>query len=787
MRKAPFAVALLAALTLALPTWAQNGPSQAEIDQAAAQGEASARQDVSGGPPPIDINAGDMGPSTIPQIPGIPAEARAKLGDKPLIEIYCLMTKWKTGEFFAMLDSVGTNLKPATDKAKDLGVEIAFPDLENLRSQGQAKIDAICAAPNLEAADAGVRDFTTFGESVRSQFAAMRTDLQTKMQRLGDELRQKVEDGIAPLVASEKARVQDEIDTWAKAQAATMSDSLTAEANSQGFTSAEAAQSFIQSRVASLKTSLTSQIQAKVEVEKKAIQTKIQAKVDEIVGPEKAKLEAVGAAFNDMGTKIQAGITSGKAKYGQYRDQAFAKRKAVALGLVDAQITAAKAELEKNRAEFDKIKAEDPSAKGLSDIYAEMNADRAVLSTKLDAALASENETAFNAALTDFQGKWENYRTASEKAFMSPARVCGLVKTQVAAARPQIQVGIKNISDLVQGCAADPTKQGCDKVQELSARFSTITSKLTAIDGQMTFLETLCQKSEARGKLDPEMMTTLEDLKKLGEDAQVYGAALEAEKAAAQAEAVTKAKEGCAQALPQIQAGKLEIADGLKKIDASIKACVGKTNDPECTAVAGLQGRFDSIKSYSARLGTSMTKLENACAKVGPDTPPDQILTLFQGWKDQRDQIDSDVKEIRYMVDSANLATNVCSAATSYVDAANRDMGVSMDLMRQKRSQKLNPAITKCAKTPTAVGCDSVKTATAKITDLESRYTNYANLYWSFHKLCVLSYGSDATRAQVPRDGVLAQVKELQRLGTEFKSVATEFQAAMSKVEASVK
>jgi hypothetical protein len=162
-------------------------------------------------------------------------------------------------------------------------------------------------------------------------------------------------------------------------------------------------------------------------------------------------------------------------------------------------------------------------------------------------------------------------------------------------------------------------------------------------------------------------------------------------------------------------------------------------------------------------------------------------MTLFQNWKDQRDQIDGDVKEIQYLTDSAKLASNVCTAATPFMDAANRELVSSIDLMRQKRSQKLSPATVKCAKTPTAAGCDIVKSATAKIADLETRYTNYSNLYWSFVKRCPLAYSNGAAPAPVSREEVTASVNELQRLGGEFKSLATAFQADMVKVEATFK
>lgn len=780
MKKMPFVLSVLAVLALAVPVLAQDqGPSQDEINQEAAQAESQMRQESGGGPPPIEVGNDEMGPSGQPNIPGAPPEARKLLGDKPIVEIYCLMTKWKTGEFFAMLDAVGTNLKPATDKAKDLDVEVAFPNLDDLRSRAQTKIDAVCSAATVDEADANARSFTTFGEEVRAQFAAMRADLEKKMRAKGDELRDKVEREIAPIVASEKARVEEEMKSWAESQARSMNESLQSEVESKGFASAEEATSYVQSRVGSVKSSLTSQIQAKVAEQKKLIQAKIQAKVEEIVGPERKKLEDVGAAFKDMGTKINAGIQSGKAKYDTYRDQAFAKRKAAALSLVDAQLDKAKAELEKNRAEFDKLKKEDPSVKGIDEILAEMNADRAGLDSKLDRALAAEDDAAFEAALNDFRNKWEKYRDESEKAFMSPARVCGIVRAQVTAARPQIQNGLKQIDGLVQSCVDNSANPGCDKVQALAARFGTITDKLTGIDNAMTRLEGLCQQSEASGTLAPDIMKLLDQLKVDGLDAKAYGQALEAEKAAALADAEAQAKQGCTQAMTRIEAGRLELAEGMKDLDAQIKECAATPAEPQCAAIGQVKSRVAKINADAAQLEKKTTSLVNACAKVGKGAMPEDLMALFTAWNSQRGEIDSTVKDLKYEASKVTTVEEVCGFARPAVEAGNRELADLMTLMRQKRVTVVASGEAKCAKDPGAEGCPNVTMAVNYINELEGLFKSYSTSFWGFTKLCA---AKTTTRSEA-----IAAAQALRKQAYDFKALGKQYQTTLETVEETMK
>jgi len=70
--------------------------------------------------------------------------------EKDLVEVFCLTTRYKTGEFFAVLDGLDEVLVPALRDLQATGMEVSIPDISNYRFQGQAKLDAICSAPNYE-------------------------------------------------------------------------------------------------------------------------------------------------------------------------------------------------------------------------------------------------------------------------------------------------------------------------------------------------------------------------------------------------------------------------------------------------------------------------------------------------------------------------------------------------------------------------------------------------------------------------------------------------------------
>ena len=79
-----------------LPEGVEMGPGPGEIPE--------------GGPGEISGPPAEVGSAiSKPAVPGIPSQARDFITDKDFVEVYCLMTKWKSGEFFAALDSVKEN------------------------------------------------------------------------------------------------------------------------------------------------------------------------------------------------------------------------------------------------------------------------------------------------------------------------------------------------------------------------------------------------------------------------------------------------------------------------------------------------------------------------------------------------------------------------------------------------------------------------------------------------------------------------------------------------------
>ena len=81
-------------------------------------------------------------------LPAISDDIKGVVSEKDVNQIYCLMTKWKSGEFFAAL---------STD----------IPEFKEKYIEGQAKLNAICSAQNYKQGEAAINDLTKFGKETQ--------------------------------------------------------------------------------------------------------------------------------------------------------------------------------------------------------------------------------------------------------------------------------------------------------------------------------------------------------------------------------------------------------------------------------------------------------------------------------------------------------------------------------------------------------------------------------------------------------------------------------------------
>ncbi len=664
-----------------IPDSSQFGPNEAAIPN---------------GPENIPkMPSGNYGPQVAkPEIPGIPQEAREMISDKDFIEIYCLMTKWKAGEFLATLDSLEKNLMPQVIAAESFIGRLNAPDIKAIKAQAELKLNQICSSANVEDANAGLNELSAYGETVRAEFVRLGEDMSSKLSAKGKELETKIKTGLEPLIAEVKASAEAELKALGDSLGAQAQSDIAAEMSSKKFTSAAAAQAYAQSRISSLKSSIMSQVNARADVLKKEIETKIKAKVDELAGLEKAKYEALAKDLNGLEKAINDGISANKAQYEQFKTAAYAKRQSVIMDLIDKNIVKARAELENNRARFEEAKKENPDIKTIEDITSEMEADRQALAVKVASAIDAENEAGIQSAIDEFRTKWESYRANLEKAFFNSQIICSKAGEQFSGAKSQINTGLLKIKAAQDKCKADVSEE-CLKVNSFAPRFKTLTGKIEKISDQIGSIEKMCQNPDL-----VEAQTLVDLLKKMKEDSldlESYGKALEAEKLVIIADTI---KLVCAQILPQLDAAKKELqVNDLSDLENNLKRCKGKQTE-ECGVINKALAEFNQLKEKTTKFISQSEKVQGLCAAAKGEDEFMEIRDLAEFLKTQGEQIKLQAKELKQkQAEKANKKT-ICAAALPRLEIAKKEIsqGISesksvLDGCKNKtdnRCQKIN-------------------------------------------------------------------------------------------------
>lgn len=662
-----------------IPDSSQFGPSEADIPK---------------GPENIpQMPSGDYGPQIgKPEIPGIPREARDMISDKDFIEIYCLMTRWKAGEFLATLDSLEKNLIPKVTLAENFIGNLNAPDITAVRSQAEAKINQICASATVEDANAGLNELSAYGETVRAEFVRLGEDMSTKLSAKGKELETKIKTGLEPLIAEVKASAEAELKALAESLVAQAQSDIEAEMSSKKFTSAASAQAYAQSRISSQQSNIMNQVKARAEVLKKEIEVKIGAKVDDLAGPEKAKYESLAKDLNGLEKTINDGISANKAQYEQYKKAAYAKRQAVIMDLIDKNIAKAKAELENNRQRFEEAKKENPDIKTIEDVISEMDADRQAVAAKVAAAISSENEPGIQTAIDEFRTKWESYRSNLEKAFFNSQVICSKAGEQFVGAKSQIDIGLLKIKAVVDKCKADVSEE-CLKVNSFAPRFKNLSGKIETISEQIGSIEKMCQNPQS---VDPENLVSL--LKKMKEDSldlESYGKALEAEKLVIIADTI---KLVCGQILPQLDAAKIELrANDLSDLESNLNRCKGKQTE-ECGVINKATEEFNQLKTKITKFTGQVEKVQSLCAAAKGEAEFMEIRDLAQFLKSQGEQIKLQAKELKQkQAEKANKKT-ICAAALPRLEIAKKEISRGISESKAVLAECKNKTDNRCQK-----------------------------------------------------------------------------------------
>lgn len=592
---------------------------------------------------PIDaFNQGSIEPPSIPEPEKIPEDVKKLVPEKDLIAIYCATTKWKSGDFFLAMDALQKNLIPAIEQARSQGIDLSAPDIAGMTTEGTKRINAVCAAKTLADAEQLTADFAQWGrESAASNMSGIRSDMETKMRVAGDAIRAKVMDALQPLIASETASVTSDINAQAQQIAASLTAGLKTPPDP-----------------AAIRAQVEAQLQPIINEKSAQIEADIKAKADEIAGPEKKRMESIGALFQGMDKKINDAIAAGQGQYAAQKKAALGMRRDVILKIFDANIAEAAKQLDTNAAQIENARKNDPSVKSVADMKAELTKDRADLASQLDKALAADDEAAITHSMDAIRTKWETVQEQAQKsAAESVPKMCSMATSQFATAKAQMQPALSQIQSLQSQCAQSTDAQ-CTKVNALADKFSSLTGKMTDLMTEMDLTTSLCQSTTPDTAT---LVSLFEKIQNDGADAKAYGAALDAERTSTFA---TSVKSACNEALPQLQSARIQLQnEDLIVLQNKLTSCAGKTTT-ECTAVNAIAGKVTTFKGDVTTFLANIDQAAALCTSAAKDDKSlDRVVSLLTSLKSQGETIQAQGDDLKAQQTKNSSLATYCKAA----------------------------------------------------------------------------------------------------------------------------
>jgi tetratricopeptide (TPR) repeat protein len=653
--------------------FAQEGPSQAEIDAKAAANTPGAAeiqqfQKEFGGPP-------DSFPAptiTKPQFeqPGtISDEVKKYVSDKDLVAVYCAMTKWKSGQFFSAMDAVKKYVIEPTQQVKtDFSLDITVPDVDGLKTEGQKKVDGICGATTVADAEKLSREFAQWGQQdTQGQFDDMRNKMQEQLKVKSDALRDKITKELQPFIDEQKSSIQKDI----QAEADSIVERKKGEINAR-LKGAKSAPN-VDALKAEITSAVESGVRSKIDSKKAEMQAKVTAKVQELVGPEKAKFEKIGELFNNVDGKINDYIKANESQYEKYKIEAFALRKKLVMDILDKNMTEGIAKIDAAAADMDAAHKEDPSVPTAGELKSQLQQDRKALEAKLDAALEAGDENAFQQALNDFRVKWETMQREGEKAMQqSVSKVCTVALAQFDNANKQMDPGIQKIKTLQTKCSNSTTDE-CLKVNEYSSRFETILSKFSDLKTEMNLATSMCKTPDTADRKN--MIALMNKIKSDAEDVKVYGKALEAEKDKMLADTAAQA---CSQALPQLDAAQTEIQkNDLTSLQNNINRCKGKTTE-ECKVVNNLSGGVIGLKADITAFNSEVTKAKALCSKAATEDDLKTLSDILNSLKANGEDLRAEAKDLQVKQSEQMSEKILCRSVVPQMETAKQQISAGL-------------------------------------------------------------------------------------------------------------
>ncbi len=637
------------------PADVQKGPTAEQL--AAYENEAGAPLEA--------FNQGQVEPPAIPEPEFVSDDVKKLVPEADLLKLYCAMTRWKSGDFFLAMDALKKYLVPAVEQARTQGLDISVPDVNAMQAEGAKRVNGICASKTLADAEKQITDFAQWGkDSSMGSMNNQRSEMETKMKALGDGIKSKVKSQLQPFIDAETAKIEPEIN----AQAEAIAQSVVAPyQGAQGPGSSPPDPAAIQAEV---EAAISAQLGPIIEAKKAEIEKKIRAKADEIVAPDKKKMEDIGNLFIGLDKKINDAIKAGAGRYAKEKKTALGLRRDLILKLMDVNIAEAGKQLDANSAQIEEARKSDPSVKSAADMKAELAQDRADMQKRLDGYLANDDEAGLATAMQDFSAKWEKVQQQAEKAAAEPlSKICAQAIPQFDQAKTQIQPALDQIAALQAQCTGSSDEQ-CAQVNLLAGRFGIITDKSNDIMTEMDLAKTMCQSSSANPN---ELLALLQKIQNDGQEATIFGQALDADRSKVLANSV---KSACDQALPQLQAARVEINNNdLVVLKSNLDRCAGKT-DQECAAVSSVSGDYAIFKSAADSFISSIDKVASLCKSSKDENDFEKIFSTLNELNDKADGLMAQADDLK--TKQAEYSESRCSSVKEKIPGVRAQVAEGM-------------------------------------------------------------------------------------------------------------
>jgi len=472
-------------------------------------------------------------------------DIKKTIPQKDLLELYCLETKARSGEFFAALFAVESILTPVSNDLKLIGIEAEIPDIHAYTSEAYNKLEAICSASNLDEAQIAGRDFRIFGEKVRAELMDLKYNLARRLKAKGEELKkemeEKVKNEVEQWVQREKVKIEEELNNLANQLAEEAKNNLIQEMQQMQFTDEAAAQAYAQSRVEQIKAEITTRINQLAEEKRKKLEEEANKKAEELLGGDVETFKNIAQRMENIEEEIENLMVQKSKEYQQYQVQAAQKRKEVILMLIDKKIEEGMQKL-KEKNEMLKEKGLPPMP-DLDTYISWLEKDKKDLIKKIDQAIAENRFDSINLIVYEMQEKWKKRVQAINRDYLerySPKVVCGdtlwTIKSQ--AIEEKVKDGIQRI-DLAlnrdiswvkgkcQSLNLPPEDPVCQKVAELEKELLEAKKKSEDFLSQISTIKEKCSKVTDSTKIE-EIMNDLISFRDKGKAYQKEMEALKA-------------------------------------------------------------------------------------------------------------------------------------------------------------------------------------------------------------------------------------------------------------------